>query len=954
MTIPNSLNTRSILVSISLLGGVGGAANGQSFQGLGDLDGGTFYSYARGISDDGLVVAGRSRSNAGLGVFKWTELGGMERLGDLSGGSFSSFAYAVSGDGNVIVGRGTSSGGNEAFRWNELDGMQGLGDLTGTLVNSQAYGVNADGSVIVGQGVSVNGNEAFRWTSSSGMQGIGDLSGGDFESRATDVSGDGNVIVGRSKSAASGAGYEAFVWTPLNQMQGIGDLPGGTFNSQAHGVSLDGTVVVGQGTSANGTEAFRWTSKDQMQPLGDLAGGTFSSIAYGVSSDGSTIVGASQSANGQEAFVWTSADGMRSIADILTAADVDIAGWTLSQARAVSADGRIITGWGQNPEGDTEAWIVSFSTVEATFLLHATHGQVPEEFVTFLSPDTPAWISNLPEGITSKIDTANMIREDAGYSMVGFQGSFTDWTVETGVGTPRIAFSRICDLWAELITDQATKADLRSSARFLESDGRRRASLSTGSVAGQMYQQLKTTIAEIRKNNGAEHPIYLDIVSHSRGTLVTSEALRLLAADGDGVSEGLLEINVLYADIIDSSEVPLVRPQALAGQLLGGPVVNRHASERVHHLVSDCAVFCLNPGCSISDPWFFTEAQYCEFIDRFLDHYGIDITDQYLREHGYPQGRLRSSASFNIEYEAVVPNATHATLIDQFVQSAIDIDPLVPQPVLPQNFGSRMAVGRFLTSELMSELPEIKPFLSSSRLRQVIDNSALLITDPDFSDMGEFAESSINILTDPEIDELLTPAYQNIRDILENASTSLYPEISSWDPLLSSSVVLINEGNGEFSVQVLTGGLEQFIGADLAGEQQWQIEAELTLDAESAAADIELATASGVQASWGFSSKSGDPINERIVMSTEYLWDNAEQPTISISGAGFTVHRLDVLLVPECQADLNDDGVLDFFDVSAFLQAFGTMDPLADFTGDGSFDFFDVSAFLQAFSTGCP
>jgi hypothetical protein len=55
-----------------------------------------------------------------------------------------------------------------------------------------------------------------------------------------------------------------------------------------------------------------------------------------------------------------------------------------------------------------------------------------------------------------------------------------------------------------------------------------------------------------------------------------------------------------------------------------------------------------------------------------------------------------------------------------------------------------------------------------------------------------------------------------------------------------------------------------------------------------------------------------------------------------------------------CIADLTGDGLLNFFDVSAFLVAFNTGDPLADFTGDGSFNFFDVSAFLVAFSAGCP
>jgi hypothetical protein len=55
-----------------------------------------------------------------------------------------------------------------------------------------------------------------------------------------------------------------------------------------------------------------------------------------------------------------------------------------------------------------------------------------------------------------------------------------------------------------------------------------------------------------------------------------------------------------------------------------------------------------------------------------------------------------------------------------------------------------------------------------------------------------------------------------------------------------------------------------------------------------------------------------------------------------------------------CSADLNMDGVLNFFDVSVFLSAYTSADAIADFTGDGEFNFFDVSAFLSAYNTGCP
>ena len=54
-----------------------------------------------------------------------------------------------------------------------------------------------------------------------------------------------------------------------------------------------------------------------------------------------------------------------------------------------------------------------------------------------------------------------------------------------------------------------------------------------------------------------------------------------------------------------------------------------------------------------------------------------------------------------------------------------------------------------------------------------------------------------------------------------------------------------------------------------------------------------------------------------------------------------------------CPVDFNNDGLLDFFDVSAFLVLFNGGDPGADLNADGAVDFFDVSAFLAAFTTGC-
>src|SRR5262249_24085624 len=49
--------------------------------------------------------------------------------------------------------------------------------------------------------------------------------------------------------------------------------------------------------------------------------------------------------------------GMQSLRDVLTGSGVDLTGWVLSQADAVSSDGQVMVGRGTNPQGDLESWI---------------------------------------------------------------------------------------------------------------------------------------------------------------------------------------------------------------------------------------------------------------------------------------------------------------------------------------------------------------------------------------------------------------------------------------------------------------------------------------------------------------------------------------------------------------------------------------------------------------------
>ena len=113
----------------------------------------------------------------------------------------------------------------------------------------------------------------------------------------------------------------------------------------------------GMATSLSGYEAFRWTSGGGMVGLGDLPGGTFESDAKDVSADGSVIVGHAATALGFEAFVWTGTGGMQNLRELLIAGGATgLTGWTLTEANAVSADGRTVVGYGTNAAGNQGAW----------------------------------------------------------------------------------------------------------------------------------------------------------------------------------------------------------------------------------------------------------------------------------------------------------------------------------------------------------------------------------------------------------------------------------------------------------------------------------------------------------------------------------------------------------------------------------------------------------------------
>ena len=346
---------RSSILAVLIAAGVqlliiapGGKSVAASFTGLGEIPGHGPGSQARGISNDGTVVVGWGAGD-GFGpipeqAFVWQN-GSMTGLGTLLPTDTRSKAWGISGDGSTIV--GDSNPGDRAVRW--IDGsIEDISNRPGDPLAFQAFDASEDGSIVVGRGsIGCCTVAAFVWDNGN-LSVLGSLPGW-LGSGAQAVSDDGTVITGIAGTLATGS--QAFRWEN-GELTEIGLMSNGGTAAQGLGISVNGAYIVG---SARDVTGFVWSSVDGAIAVDGIA------EAYGVSDDGQTVVGTGCSGptcESTSAVIWDRTTGSRFLKDLLELDHgLDLAGWSLLGARAITPDGLTIIGFGVNPFGVEESWI---------------------------------------------------------------------------------------------------------------------------------------------------------------------------------------------------------------------------------------------------------------------------------------------------------------------------------------------------------------------------------------------------------------------------------------------------------------------------------------------------------------------------------------------------------------------------------------------------------------------
>lgn len=351
-----------IFVACVVSTGCGDDSGGQraTFQGLGLLfdEPGTS-TQAFGISADGSTVVGAASSEISLEAFRWTKTGGLQGLG-FPGGKEQSEAIAANEDGSVIAGtgKGFAGTGPQAARWIENGGWRFIPDGE-TFFTIQSRGISADGNTVVGaaQFLGTVLQEGFVWTPSGGTQLVGQIAE-EQPTVATGISADGTIICGFG--ADSDGDNVAFRHT----MQGglvVLPLALDANDCSGLGISADGDTIVGA-CDPNGapTQAVLWDEHGAV-PLGFLPGGR-GSVLRAVSADGAVGVGQAGDADGLgRAVVWTESKGIQDLREVLVGLGLEAAldGWFLAAANAISADGRVIAGFGTDPDEHVQAFVAT-------------------------------------------------------------------------------------------------------------------------------------------------------------------------------------------------------------------------------------------------------------------------------------------------------------------------------------------------------------------------------------------------------------------------------------------------------------------------------------------------------------------------------------------------------------------------------------------------------------------
>ncbi|MBC7990519.1 MAG: hypothetical protein H7Y19_13175 [Luteimonas sp.] len=343
---------------------------------------------AQDVSDDGAVVAGLMVSFDGdpgeAGVSRWTAATGTQVIGGIVAGRPD-----LSADGTTIAGTVMTDRAEAAF-WTQADGWKPLGalelipPLPGWTTTSNA--ISANGQRLAGATtpppVDWGHVRAFSFNPDTWDDRWADFGWTELPKthkasfgEATGITDDGLVQVGIASEP--GGAYRAVRWTD-GRVEELRDGNNRRLGGESVRCNTNCNVIVGGGggsSAVNPILAWRLLPKTR-QPacyFKRLSGPPLLALryyAYGTNESGNVVVGAyyyddpPQQRNIAKGFLWIGDARGGTMHDLQTylsgLGQPFLDDWFNVVPTAVSADGRYLVGWGDDPQGQLRGWRVDF------------------------------------------------------------------------------------------------------------------------------------------------------------------------------------------------------------------------------------------------------------------------------------------------------------------------------------------------------------------------------------------------------------------------------------------------------------------------------------------------------------------------------------------------------------------------------------------------------------------
>ena len=316
---------------------------------------GEAYLVPMDMNHDGSVIVGRGYF--GAPTFRYTAGGGVEILG----GGCGSGTASVSEDGATVLSCIARPDGVEAAAawsdgtWTDLGSVPGAVNCDANL--SSGWDLSGDGRTAVGlvwlaQLCRAHGGS---WDLENGgpATDLGSLVE-DRATRANAVNFDGRIIGGWQDDEfgqRAGALWVNGVESPL--LTEAGESVG-----EVQFVNSDGSVMVGNNYPYGTQNSWHWTAQRGFTAITSPSV-FYTPFAIDASDDGEVVIGVARDRNGNgKGFIWTAKGGKFTwMSDYLAKKGLG-AGWQIASVSAISGDGKTMAGFGINPNGDIEGYVL--------------------------------------------------------------------------------------------------------------------------------------------------------------------------------------------------------------------------------------------------------------------------------------------------------------------------------------------------------------------------------------------------------------------------------------------------------------------------------------------------------------------------------------------------------------------------------------------------------------------